>query len=174
MYLTGPEIARLVELCTLTIDPFNPECVGPNSIDVHLAPELRCYLLREGQPLDLKTISKAVTTTHTIPETGYVLRPGVLYLGRTVEYTEFPHHVSQITGRSSIGRAGIQVHVTAGLGDIGFKGTWTLEITAVHPIRVYPHTRIAQLFVAEARGDVLPYKGRYLGQREITPSRFDL
>lgn len=94
-------------------------------------------------PLDAR--EKNATVDVTIPETGLVLYPGVLYLGSTMEWTESYNCVPRIDGRSSIGRLGIGVHITAGFGDVQFKGRWTLEITAVHPVRIYPGLQICQI-----------------------------
>lgn len=177
MYLTGPEIERQVAEGRIVIDPLDPECVGPNSIDLHLHPDLMVYRGTQDYPdvnpvLDMRRTDDLVTHRMTIPDTGMILTPGKLYLGRTVEHTEFPDHMAQITGRSSVGRLGLSIHITAGLGDIGFRGTWTLEITVVHPVRVYPNVRICQLYVAQVVGERRPYRGRYQNQRDATASRF--
>ena len=67
-----------------------------------------------------------------------MLSPHQLYLARTAERTVTHNLVPQIEGRSSVGRLGLFVHVTAGFGDVGFSGYWTLEMFAVHPVRIYP------------------------------------
>ncbi len=72
-----------------------------------------------------------------IPEEGFVLQPGTLYLGVTLEYTETHAHVPFLEGKSSTGRLGIDIHATAGKGDVGFCNTWTLEISCAQPVRVY-------------------------------------
>lgn len=81
-----------------------------------------------------------------IPEEGIILQPGILYLGRTMEYTETHKFVPMLEGRSSVGRLGIQIHSTAGFGDIGFCGYWTLEISCVQPVRIYPGVEICQIY----------------------------
>ena len=105
---------------------------------------------------------------------GHNLSPGMLYLARTVERTSTPHHVPKIGGRSSTGRLGINIHQTAGFGDVGFCGTWTLELSCIHPVRIYPGMRIAQLWLFETSSE-LPvderYQGRYQGQVAATASR---
>lgn len=108
-----------------------------------------------------------------IPEEGLVLWPGVLYIGRTIERTATDKFIPMINGRSSVGRLGICVHITAGFGDIGFDGTWTLEITVAEPVRVYPSTEIAQVCFFKPAGRVKKlYKGRYQNQIDATASRF--
>ena len=128
-----------------------------NSLDLH--------------PLDMN--SKNETISFEIPEEGYVLQPGVLYIGRTVERTWTDKFIPMINGRSSGGRLGISVHITAGFGDIGFDGTWTLEITAVEPVRIYPNVEIAQVCYFKPVGKIGKlYRGRYFGQEHPTASRF--
>ncbi len=80
-----------------------------------------------------------------IPDEGLVLQPGIVYLASTVEYTETLKHVPILMGKSSLGRLGLFVHVTAGFGDVGFKGHWTLELVCVQPLKIYPGMKIAQI-----------------------------
>jgi dCTP deaminase len=97
----------------------------------------------------------------TIPKDGFVLYPGTLYLGRTVERAGSDHYVPMIEGRSSLGRLGLFVHVTAGFGDVGFKSFWTLEIHCVQPIRIYPNIGICQVYFHTISGDYDLYDGKY-------------
>lgn len=122
-------------------------------------------------PLDMK--KKNETIEFMIPEEGYVLQPGVLYIGRTVERTWTDKFIPMINGRSSGGRLGISIHICAGFGDIGFDGTWTLEITAVEPVRIYPNAEVAQVCFFNPSGKVGSlYRGRYYQQEDATASRF--
>lgn len=143
--------------------------IGPNSIDLHLHPEIKSY---NNNILDAR--SENPTTTMTVPERGMVIFPNVGYLARTVERTYTPKHVPKIGGRSSTGRLFLNIHQTAGFGDVGFDGTWTLEISVIHPVRIYPNMRIAQLWLFETSSDLEEadmYKGRYQGQEVATPYR---
>lgn len=109
-----------------------------------------------------------------IPENGYILIPGTLYLGETVEYTETYGFVPNIDGRSTTGRLGIEVHRTAGFGDNGFKGKWTLEITSTHPVIVYPNMEIGQLYYETIDGDSsLMYNGKYQNQKGVQSAKVD-
>lgn len=109
-----------------------------------------------------------------IPEEGYVLRPGVLYLGTTEEYTETIGLIPNIDGRSTTGRLGIEIHRTAGFGDNGFKGKWTLEITVTHPVIVYAGMEIGQIYYEEINGDSsMLYNGKYQNQKDTEQARVD-
>lgn len=107
----------------------------------------------------------------------FSLRPGFLYLGRTVERIRAEGFVPVIDGRSSAGRLGLFVHVTAGRGDDGFNGTFTLEIVVVEPLLVYPWphelSRLIQVSFIPVVGERSPYKGRYQSQEWTTASRLD-
>jgi dCTP deaminase len=81
-----------------------------------------------------------------ISEKGLILKPNILYLGRTVEYTKTNNLVPMLEGRSSIGRLGLFIHVTAGFGDVGFSGYWTLEIFCIHPVKIYPFIEVCQIY----------------------------
>jgi len=107
----------------------------------------------------------------TIPPEGLVLNANQLYLGRTCERTETHNLVPMIEGRSSIGRLGLFVHVTAGFGDVGFCGYWTLEMFAVQPIRIYPGVAICQIFYHDICGDFVAYNSdKYQNNNDIQPS----
>lgn len=175
--LTDRDIFRAVTEGNIVISPFDPARVGPNSYDVCLADELLTYKLTNDQgyrrPLDCRI--KNETLLHKIPIGGFVLQPGALYLGSTVEYTESPRHAPKINGKSSLGRLGLVVHVTAGEGDVGFRGTWTLEMTVTHPLVIYPGMVVAQLLWSTVTSDPLASYGercssKYEGQRGPTAS----
>ena len=143
MILTGEEIRRRMGE-TINIDPYNPDNLNPNSYNLTLHDELMVY---EEVVLDMRQVNRVRRIK--IPETGLVLNPNQLYLGRTVERTETHELVPMIEGRSSIGRLGLFVHITAGFGDVGFCGFWTLEMFAVQPVKIYPGISICQIFYHE-------------------------
>lgn len=136
----------------LDISPFNPKQLNPNSYNLRLADKLLIY---KDTLLDPK--KKLETTEIKIPERGYILQPGVLYLGSTVEHTETHKFVPMIEGRSSWGRLGLYIHVTAGFGDVGFCGHWTLELSVVQPLFIYPNVEICQIFYHTIQGRYTPY-----------------
>ncbi len=149
MILSDTRIIEEVEKGTIKITPYDVSCLGSNSYDVHLGKHLALY---EADILDAK---KHNTIRHfEIPEEGIVLEPNTLYLGVTEEYTETHAHVPFLEGKSSTGRLGIDIHATAGKGDVGFCGNWTLEISVKMPVRVYAGMPIGQLIYFPVDGQV--------------------
>jgi len=165
MILSGQEIRQNLGK-RIVIDPFAEANLNPNSYNLTLHGELLTY----GEVvLDMKQQNRVRRLV--IPEEGLVLNPSQLYLGRTAEYTETHELVPMIEGRSSVGRLGLFVHVTAGFGDVGFCGYWTLEIFAVQPVRIYPHVPICQIFYHQIYGDYTEYcSDKYQNARDIQPS----
>lgn len=165
MILSGKEIKREIGK-GINIDPFNEAQLNPNSYNLKLHNELMVY----SEPvLDMKTPNPVKPLK--IPEEGLLLETGKLYLGRTVEKTETSKFVPMLEGRSSIGRLGLFIHVTAGFGDIGFNGYWTLEIFCVQPIRIYAGVDICQIFYHTIEGDFDTYKGgKYQNNKGIQAS----
>lgn len=150
----------------LVIEPYEERLVNPNSYNLRLHHQLLVY---DNNVLDMKTENKA--TMLEIPEEGLLLEKDKLYLGRTLEYTESHKHVPMLEGRSSIGRLGLFVHVTAGFGDVGFCGFWTLEMFCVQPIRIYAGVEICQVFYHSIEGEYDLYKsGKYQKNKGVQPS----
>lgn len=164
MILTGNEIRAQLG-GNIVIDPFDEEQLNPNSYNLRLHNELIVY---EEIVLDMRRPNRF--RRYTIPPEGFVLNPNQLYLARTVERTETNNLVPMIEGRSSVGRLGLSVDVTAGFGDVGFCGHWTLELTAVQPIRVYPGVPICQILFHTISGVVTQYSNKYQNNRDIQPS----
>ncbi len=165
MILSGQEIKRLMGT-DLVIEPYEERLVNPNSYNLRLHHQLLVY---DNNELDMKKENKA--TLLEIPEEGLLLEKDKLYLGRTLEYTESHKHVPMLEGRSSIGRLGLFVHVTAGFGDVGFCGFWTLEMFCVQPIRIYAGVEICQVFYHSIEGAYDLYKsGKYQKNKGVQPS----
>jgi len=126
-------------------------------------------MVYEQRTLDMKTENRARSIT--IPPEGMVLETGRLYLARTIEYTRTENCVPMLEGRSSIGRLGLFVHITAGFGDVGFSGYWTLEMYCVQPIRVYAGVEICQIFYHTIEGDFDRYNSnKYQNNCGVQPS----
>jgi dCTP deaminase len=167
------------------INPYDEDQVGPNSYDVRLGDTLKIYDLSpedylarglqlldaDGNPivvqkptfLDPKAPVLPTLDVHIPPE-GLVLHPSLFYLGHTIEKAGSDKYVPHITGRSSIARLGLEIHQTAGFGDIGYKAQWTLELKASVPVKVYPGMKIGQVYFEEGLGEVGEnlYDGKYV------------
>ncbi|MEZ6089665.1 MAG: dCTP deaminase [Pirellulaceae bacterium] len=164
MILSGAEIRSRIG-SNIVIEPFDESKLNPNSYNLSLHDELLTY---EEVVLDIRQPNRYRRVE--IPDDGIVLQPGCLYLGRTCEWTQTHNLVPMIEGRSSLGRLGLFVHATAGFGDVGFCGYWTLEMYAVQPIRIYPGIDICQIIFHEICGEVQEYCSKYQNSRDIQPS----
>lgn len=110
-----------------------------------------------------------------IPKEGLLLAPNQLYLGRTMERTETKEFVPMLEGRSSVGRLGLSIHVTAGFGDIGFVGYWTLEMHCIKPLWIYPGIDICQIYYHTIDGEYDTYSnGKYANNQGIQGSKLYL
>lgn len=149
MILSDTRILEEINKGTILISPYDRECLGSNSYDVHLGAWLANYT-------DAELDAKKHNGIHSfeIPESGVLLLPHIFYLGVTQEYTETHAHVPFLEGKSSTGRLGIDIHATAGKGDVGFCGHWTLEISVKVPVRVYKGMPIGQLIYFPVEGDI--------------------
>ena len=166
MILSGLEIKKQIEAGNIHIDDFSEKRLNPNSYNLRLHDELLVYT--DGV-LDMKKPNE--TRRITIPEEGLVLVPGTLYLARTMERTKIDKFVPIMEGRSSIGRLGISTHAAAGFGDVGFNGTWTMQIKVTHPVRIYPFVEIAQIYFLSIQGEYEKYKSpKYQNKTDIAPS----
>lgn len=153
MILSDSAILAAIEAGSIVIEPFRPECMGSNSYDVHLGRHLARY---RDAVLDARKHNEI--DHFEIGEEGFVLEPQQTYLGVTLEYTETHTCVPFLEGKSSVGRLGIDIHATAGKGDVGFSNHWTLEISVQQPVRVYHGMPIGQLIYFRVEGEILtPY-----------------
>ncbi|GAA1357674.1 dCTP deaminase [Streptomyces beijiangensis] len=167
MILTGPEINAAVADGRLRITPFAPDQTNPNSYNVRLGSTLLTYT---AKVIDAHLPNP--TRTIRIPKDGYVLEPGELYLGHTVEEVGSDLFVPLLFGRSSVGRLGLFVEITAPIGDIGFHGQWTLMLSPVRRLRVYAGMKIGQVMFFVSTGDIDLYRGKYQGAVGPQPSRY--
>lgn len=166
MILTGPEITKRVAAGEIVISPFVPENVNPNSYNFRLHSEMRVY---EEGVIDVRKENK--TSTITIGPDGYVLHPRRLYLATTMEKLGSNHFVPTYAARSSVARLGMFINLSAPLGDIGFVGNWTIQLYAIHPIRVYAGMCIGQMMFWHTQGHVELYTGKYQGATGAMASR---
>ncbi len=184
MILSRAAIKQRIAAGDIFIEDFDESRLNPNSYNLRLWREIALYRKHRilGDPpgpgqwpeiLDLR--SKNPTSRCLIPEDGMVLKPGILYLASTLEMTETRNLVPQLQGRSSTGRVGLFIHVTAGFGDIGFRGRWTLELAVVEPLRIYAGDSICQIIyhVPDLGGEPAPvYAGRYQDAQGVEASKF--
>ena len=198
--LTGKEIFNEVQKGNIEIDPFDQSRINPNSYNLRLDSVLHVYSVDQTQSFgDIENTPGIIVDDDTwqwqsenkygqcyldlhrkdytddlyIPHGGIILMPGILYLGSTIERTFTDKYVPMLNGRSSVGRKGLTIHVTAGFGDIGFNGKWTLEMTVVHPLKVYAGDEICQISFINPVGDTsYQYNGRYQNQTGVVDSKF--
>ncbi|MEI8095094.1 MAG: dCTP deaminase [Spirochaetales bacterium] len=165
MILSGLEIQRRLGK-DIVIEPYEERLLNPNSYNLRLSDELLVYT----EPV-LDMAKPNPFERRSIPPEGLLLETGRLYLGRTLEFTGTENLVPMLEGRSSVGRLGLFIHVTAGFGDVGFRGFWTLEILCVQPVRIYAGVEICQIFYHTLEGDYVNYKsGKYQNNQGIQPS----
>lgn len=156
MILTGAEIVEEHAAGRIVIEPFDAAFVNPNSYNFRLGEVLRVYT---HFPLDPKVVNACDEVR--IGADGLVLQPGRLYLGSTIEVLGSCYYAPTFAARSSVARLGLFINLSASLGDIGFVGQWTLQLFAVHPLRVYPEMRIGQMMWWRPQGEVRLYEGKY-------------
>lgn len=169
MILTGLKIEEEWRAGRINIDPFDKTKLNPNSYNLTLADELFVY---NERPLDMKKENALNQVEFT--KNGALLKPNRVYLARTKERTSTDYYAPMIEGRSSVGRLGLFIHVTAGFGDVGFDGFWTLELHCVEPVVIYPNVEIAQIYFHTVDGDITKYGGdgraKYNWNNGVQPS----
>lgn len=168
MLLTGSEIRNQVSKNKIFISDFDENRLNPNSYNLRMSDELYRY-----EDLVLTTRRKNNIRKVNFKDVGketkeIMLVPGILYLGKTIEETWSDTFVACIDGRSSIARLGIQIHLTAGFGDLGYKGRWTLEFSVVQPVILTEGIELCQVYFYAICGnnDIL-YNGRYQGGDDV-------
>ena len=173
--LTRSEIKAAIESGDIKISPYDENQLNPNSYDLRLSNHVLKYV---DNILDAAQEPKTVKSE--IGLNGILLVPGELYLMATKEITHTDKYIPCIEGRSSIGRLGVSIHATAGFGDIGFIGTWTLEVSVIKPVLLYANMRICQIYFEECNYDSVVdsedpskslYCGKYTGQGKPKSSK---
>lgn len=174
MILSGPAIYAAVERGFIDISPFDESRLNPASYDLELGDEVGIYAVPGG----LRGYKRTLDSKHESPfmlermdrTEGFTVEPGYLYLMHTRERISTKRFVPVLDGKSSIGRLGVLVHVTAGYGDPGFDGQYTLEVTSIaHPVVLYPGMLIAQMRFHDLVGEPHYYNGNYQGATSTGP-----
>ena len=168
MILSGPKIKQEIKNGIISISPYNEELVNPASIDVRLG-EYYIFIPAQIKSVGFESfydvkksledhnysaVKKPITDSMVLDTNGF-------YLMHTLESVYTEKYVAVLDGKSSIGRWGIQTHLTAGYIDPGFSGQITLEIKAAVPIKIYSGMRIGQIRFHEISGEVEKYNGNY-------------
>ena len=151
MIITGKEIIECQKRGEIFITRFSEKKVNTNSYNLTLNNKLLIY---NDRVLDLKKDYTNNVTEVIIPESGFTMDPGKLYLGSTNEKTITQKHFPIIQGRSSLARLGLGVHITSNVGEIGYNGYWTLELSCVQPLTIYPFIQVCQVFFLCVDGEV--------------------
>jgi dCTP deaminase len=183
MILTKQGILNAMSVGVIEIDPFDPEHLNPASYDLRLGGKVLQYVIHNETPeeslerhnlglgktpfLDAKL--EPEVRSSFIDRKGILLKPGEGYLMHTVERVKTQAFVPVLDGKSSIGRLFVSVHQTAGYGDPGFDGQYTLEVTTLYPVRLYAGMRIAQMRFHAVSGEVTQYAGNYTGEAARGP-----
>jgi dCTP deaminase len=182
--LSGAKITEEVTMGNIIIRPFIKKNLGPNSYDLTLGPNISRYrnialnnhhydAITDPKlflPLDIKKNNPI--DEYEIPDDGIVLYPGELYLCHTNEVAGSNMYVPCIEGRSSLARLGIQVHLTAGFGDVGFTAQWTLEVAVVRPVRIYKNVKVCQVYFDTIEGNIDSlYDGKYKDSKGVVESK---
>ncbi len=183
--LTGPSIVSCVENGVIGILPFDAAQINPTSYDLRLGNKLRVYcpVGREAEFIELAIKGFALAPVHLdaakpnhsvefeIPSSGIELHPSNFYLGHTLERVGTMQLQPSLEGKSSVARLGIEVHFTAGWGEPGFDGQYTLEMACKLPVTIYAGMRICQIKFETLEGEVVDYKanGNYVGEHAVGP-----
>jgi len=155
MILSGNEIYKQVKLGNIKIDPFELNNINPNSYNYRLGED---YKIANGN------LNKANNSrSKKIPKNGLLLEPGKVVLSTTHEIIGSEKFVTSLIGRSSVGRLGLFLQISADLGQLGDGHKWTLELTCVQPIKIYPMMKIGQVSFWVTFGNRNLYTGFYTG-----------
>jgi dCTP deaminase len=158
--LTGLEISTAIAAGVIEIKPFNIKQLQPNSYDVTLSDKIAWYKFDDTEILDPEKEDELVQDR--IPQEGFLLVPGRLYLLTTNEVFWSNTYVSEISGISSLARKGVAVHKTAGYANLGHRFAWVLEVEVTHPIIFRPNMRIGQVYFHTTKGSTsMQYEGLY-------------
>lgn len=185
--LSDKTIKEYLEESKIVIDPLKDEQqIQPSSVDMRLGDEFKVFkVIRKPyiDPKDEEDIAEYMESS-TVPEgEAFIIHPNEFALATTQEYVKVPDDlVARVEGRSSMGRLGVTMHVTAGYVDPGFEGRITLEISNIGamPVALYPGQRVCQLvFETMTTPAELPYghpkrNSKYMKQLKPESSRVKL
>jgi len=168
--LSGKRIRELIQSGDLIVEPLSSECIRENGLDLRIGDEV-AILLNNPKPLDPDEIdSRELSEYYKIVRMGssLVLQPYMKILVSTLEYIKLPHTIAALVElRSTFARLGLSIPPT--IVDAGFKGQLTLEVHGgAFPVVLKRGMRFAHIVFMEVRGEPVPYKGKYQGQKGVT------
>jgi len=183
--LSDKYIKKFLKEGKIIIDPLiNPERqIQPSSVDLRIGNEFKGFKIIKNPFIDPKNpenIDSYMESVYVEDEEAFIIHPNEFTLATTLETVKVPHDlVARVEGRSSIGRLGITMHVTAGFIDPGFEGKITLEISNIGkmPVALYPGQRACQIvFETMTSPAEKPYghpdrDSKYMGQTKPEGSR---
>ncbi|MGY6500097.1 MAG: dCTP deaminase [Acidimicrobiales bacterium] len=182
MILSDRTIREQIDAGRIVIDPFDPSCVQPSSVDLHLDRYFRVFRNHTMGHIDVRqNLEELTELVEHADENPFILHPGEFVLGSTSERVAVPDDlVARLEGKSSLGRLGLLIHSTAGFVDAGWDGQLTLELSNVAnlPITLYPGMKIGQIsFIQMTTAADRPYGSgelgsKYQGQVGPRPSRY--
>jgi dCTP deaminase len=165
MILTGKQIKAAVRIGEIVIQPFHNSQIAPNSYDFRLGNRCCIYTAKV-----LDTARENPVKRFEVSSRGIVLNPKRLYLFNTEEIMGSKKYVPIIRGRSSVGRLGLFIDITADLIDLGSINQWTLQLHCVQPVRIYPGMLIGQVTFWRTFGRKTLYAGKYAQFNSPVPS----
>ena len=185
--LSDKTIKEYLKEGKIGIDPLRDEKqIQPSSVDMRLGDEFKVFkVIRKPfiDPKDEEDIASYMESTTVGEGEAFIIHPNEFALATTLEYVKLPDDiVARVEGRSSMGRLGVTMHVTAGFIDPGFEGRITLEISNIGsmPVALYPGQRVCQIvFETMTTPSELPYghperNSKYMGQTRPESSRIKL
>lgn len=174
--LSDKTLKEYLEYGKIGIEPLDYNDVQPASVDLRLGDEFKVFKVTSKPYIDSKyDISSYMETVKIKEGEPFIIHPNEFALATTSEYIKVPDDlVARVEGRSSMGRLGVTMHVTAGYIDPGFEGKITLEISNIGamPVALYPGQRVCQIvFETLTTPSETPYGhpdrgSKYMGQTE--------
>lgn len=161
--LSDFEIQAYYEQGDIIIEPFNKDQINPNSYDVRLGEHF--WVMHGGsQKFDREDTSKNFKPVH-VKKGPFEFHPGCFVLAHTEEFIgAIQNFAPMLETKSSIARAGLQTHLAAGFGDVGYANRWTLEIVNLgkRTVQMWPGEPIAQIAWVHIGPVEKRYKGKYV------------
>lgn len=183
--LSDQDIKKCLESGKIIIEPLEkPEIqIQPSSVDLRIGSEFKGFrIVRKPciDPMDKGDLESYMESFYIDEGEPFIIHPGEFALATTYETVKLPDDlVARVEGRSSMGRLGITMHVTAGYIDPGFQGKITLEISNIGkmPVALYTGQRVCQIvFETMTSPSKRPYghpdrDSKYMGQKRPISSK---